>query len=240
MCGRFVSATPPDRLAAHFGAERVSAGEPGPDYNVTPRSPVPTVRVDGGRRLLERARWGLVPPWAPSVAVGDRLINARSETAPDRPAFREAFAHRRCLVPADAFYEWRAGPGRRKQPVAVRRRDGRPMAFAGLWEVWHDPGDPSGGVVRSCTILTTTPNALLAPVHDRMPVLLGEEGWDAWLDPSSDPGGLRALLVPAPDDLLEAFPVRTLVNDPRRNGPELLEPAEPVAMDELPLEIPPR
>jgi putative SOS response-associated peptidase YedK len=226
VCGRFVQSSPPALLADRFAVDEVVLDEsPEPDWNVTPRAVVPTVvQRDPDRRTLEGMRWGLVPSWAESPAVGDRLINARVESVTDKPAFQRAFRRRRCLIPADGFYEWQEVPGRRrKQPVFIRRRDGEPMAFAGLYEVWRaDEDDPW---LVTCTIITTPANALVAPVHDRMPALLPEPVWAEWLDRANeDVDALASVLVPAPDDELELWPVRPLVSDPANNGPELIEP----------------
>ncbi|GIU88689.1 MAG: DUF159 family protein [Acidimicrobiia bacterium] len=227
MCGRYVAVSSPQVLAERFRVEEVRIGEREPDYNVTPRAEVPVVAVSRGHRTLDVVRWGLVPSWAKDPSIGDRLINARAEGIATKPAYRRAFARRRCIVPADGFYEWARVPGaKRKQPYFIRRRDGEPLAFAGLWEVWHDPalGDDAPRI-RSCVIVTTGANEKLAPVHDRMPVVLPEDAWDRWLDPEfHDVDALRALLVPAPPDDFELWPVSTRVNSPRNNGPDLLAP----------------
>ena len=238
MCGRFVQATPPSVLAEHFAVDEVAVEEHAPDYNVTPREVVPVVRVRAadGARVLSSLRWGLVPSWAKDPGIGDRLVNARAETLATTPSFRRAFAKRRCLVPADGFYEWRpgtaAGAGKpRKQPYFIRRRDGEPLALAGLWEVWRNPevadDDAPDAWLRTFVIVTTGANAVLAPIHDRMPVLLAPDAWDEWLDPQgADPAALARLLVPAPDDVLEAYPVGTRVNRPGANDPDLVRQVE--------------
>ncbi len=234
MCGRFVQASPPAVLADRFAVDEIAiADQPAPDYNVTPRAEVPAVvQRAAGHRTLELMRWGLVPSWADSPAVGDRLINARAETLLDKPAFAQAFRRRRCIIPADGFYEWQARPGRRrKQPMFVHRRDGEPMAFAGLWEVWRERADDPWLV--TCTVITTDANSLMAPIHDRMPALLPRDVWDEWLDRErADVDALGALLGPAPDDDLEVWRVRPLVSDPRHNGPELVEPVPPDEPDD--------
>jgi putative SOS response-associated peptidase YedK len=216
-------------LAERFHVDEVRIPELEQRFNVTPRSAVPIVAVSRERRTLDVVRWGLVPSWAKDLSIGDRLINARAESIATKPAYKRAFARRRCIIPADGFYEWRAVAGRKqKQPYFIFRRDREPLAFAGLWEVWHDPDDPDAERVRSCVIVTTRANRLLEPVHDRMPVVLPEESWDSWLDPANhDTDALVALLVPAPDDLLDLYAVRTLVNRPANDGRELLEPAPP-------------
>lgn len=229
MCGRYVQASAPDVLAGQFGVDEILLEDaPPPDYNVAPREAVLTVvQREPGRRTLEQMRWGLVPSWAEDPSLGDRMINARSESVRTAPAFQRAFRRRRCLMPADGFYEWQEVPRRRrKQPVFVRRRDGVPMAFAALWEVWR-PGEDADWLV-TCALVTTRANTLMAPVHDRMPVLLPARAWSDWLDREQDDlDALEALLVPAPDEELELWPVRTLVSDVRNNGPELIEPAPP-------------
>ena len=228
MCGRYVSVSSPTILAERFHVEEVRAGETEANYNVTPRAEVPVVAESRGRRVLDVVRWGLVPSWAKSVSVGDRMINARAERLVTSNAFKRAFERRRCIVPADGFYEWQAVTGKKqKQPWFIRRRDGEPLAFAGLWEIWHDPGlGDDAPRIRSCTIITTEPNDLLRDVHDRMPVILPETAWDTWLDAENhDVQALGQLLVPAASDELERWPVTTLVNKPDRNGPELLDAA---------------
>ncbi|HEX9506381.1 MAG TPA: SOS response-associated peptidase, partial [Acidimicrobiia bacterium] len=200
MCGRFVSVSSPQLLVAHFGVEESTVGEREPDYNVTPRARVPIVRERRRRgepqttRVLSMVRWGLVPSWAENPSIGDQLINARAESVAEKAAFKTAFRRRRCIVPADAFYEWRparAGASSRRpprQPFLVHRRDGEPLAFAGLWEIWRDPAvtndDEPEAWLRTCTIVTTRANSSLVPIHERMPVVLHEDVWDAWLDPA--------------------------------------------------------
>lgn len=229
MCGRFVQASSPALLLEHFGIDEDHAATVPPDYNVTPRREVAVV-VEGsdGRRVLERMRWGLVPSWAKEVAIGDRLINARGETVAEKPSFRRAFAARRCIVPADGFYEWMVAPGRRtKQPVYIHGNTGLPLALAGLWESWHDPTVVDAPALRTCTIITTAANRTLEPVHDRMPVILAEDAWSVWLDPDADREALTPLLAPAPEDAVVFHEVTTAVNSPRNNDASLLDPAPP-------------
>ncbi len=240
MCGRFTITSPTNRIVTHFEVDDVddSVGSDGPDWNVAPRRAVLAVRDHDDRRVLSRLRWGLVPAWAKDPAMGDRMINARSETLAEKPAFRRAFARKRCLVPADGFYEWAAAPGpdgkTRKQPYFIHRRDDEPLALAGLWETWKVPGDAAvagspDGWLRTCTIVTTDANATLAPVHHRMPVVLERPAWDEWLDPDvDDVGSLQRLLRPAPDDRLVLHAVSTRVNSARNHGPDLIEPVEAV------------
>lgn len=226
MCGRFVSASPPQVLSSHFRVDDVELERVDPDYNVAARAEIPVVRERKDRRVLERARWGLVPSWADDLSAGDRMINARAESLMTRLSFRNAFVKRRCIVPADGFYEWKAVPGRRrKQPVYVFGPDGAPLALAGLWEAWRDGGEPDAPWIVSCVIVTTGANARLARVHDRMPAILPETAWDAWLDPTNgDTAALRRLLVPAPDEAIDLRVVGAAVNRPGNSGPELIEP----------------
>jgi len=228
VCGRYVQASSPELLAERFGVDDVQVKEHAPAYNVAPRAEVPAVRRRKDRTVLSRLRWGLVPSWAKDPKIGDRLINARAESLAAKPAYRTAFAKRRCLIPADGFYEWQARPGqKRKQPMFVHRRDGEPMAFAGLWEAWRDPEQgEDADWLRTCAIVTTTANDLLAPIHDRMPVILPESAWDTWLDPDPDSRALQSLLVPAPAELVVAYPVSPLVNSAKHDGPELVQPFE--------------
>jgi putative SOS response-associated peptidase YedK len=229
VCGRYVSVSSPALLAErlHVDEVRVDDADASPDYNVTPRAEVPIVaETKEHRRVLDRVRWGLVPSWAKDLSVGDRLINARSEALASKPAYRRAFERHRCLMPADGFYEWRALPGRKqKQPYFIARADREPMVFAGLYENWRDRSDPDAPWVRSCAIVTTDANEKLAPIHDRMPVVLPESAWSEWLDAANrDTERLARLLVPAPSADFICYPVSTLVNKPGNQGPELLEP----------------
>ncbi len=251
MCGRFVAVSSPALLAERFDVDEVAVTDDEPHYNVAPRAIVAVVRertAEGPHRVLSPVRWGLVPSWAKDPSIGDRQINARAESLTSKPAFRRAFERRRCIVPADGFYEWEKieVPGSkrvRKQPYFVHRRDGEPMAFAGLWEVWKVPegterpdGTDADGWLRTCTIVTTRANDLLAPLHDRMPVMLPEPTWDVWLDRDvrAVVDELQSFLVPAPDDWLDVYPVSTLVSRADNDGPELvrrIELADPGAGD---------
>jgi putative SOS response-associated peptidase YedK len=235
MCGRVVSVSSPDVLAAALRVEEMRIEEPLPErYNVAPSLPLYAVATRRARhggaptRQLGSLRWGLVPSWATDPKVGGRLTNARAETVSSKPAFRDAFARRRAIIPVDAFYEWRrhggAEGGATKQPYAIRRRDVGFMAFAGLWEVWRDPAAPDSPLLRTCAIVTTRANDLMAPIHDRMPAILPADAWDTWLDLSTDEKVLASLLRPCPDDWLEAWPVSTLVNHAAVDNPGLLEP----------------
>jgi putative SOS response-associated peptidase YedK len=218
MCGRYMLTTPVDALRQMFlFSERPNLA---PRYNIAPTQDVPIVRRtrDGGARELIMVRWGLVPYWADDPKIGNRLINARAETVMRTAAFREAYQRRRCLVPADGFFEWQK-IGRTRQPLLVRRKDQAPFAFAGLWERSPQPG---GGVLRSSTIITCPANQLVAPVHDRMPVILAPEDFERWLDPGQDQG--HELLKPYPAPLLEAFAVSARANSPNNDDPECIAP----------------
>jgi putative SOS response-associated peptidase YedK len=226
MCGRFVSASPPDELAQYFDAV-LSESLLEPSYNVAPTNDVYAVLDDGGVRRVDAFHWGLVPVWAKDPKVGSRMINARAETLASKGAFKPAYRRRRCLIPADGFYEWKRLGGKRKQPYYIHRTDGEPLAFAGLWEVWRGP-DKQGDALRSCTIVTTQANETMAPLHDRMPVILPRSAWEAWLDPANDDiDTLGKLLVPAPPTLLTTYPVSTQVNSVRNKGAELLDRVDP-------------
>lgn len=222
MCGRFTLFEPNESLAGIFG---VSAAQlPGPRYNVAPSQPVAVVRISPGaerRRELVMLRWGLVPSWAKDPSIGDRWINARGETVPEKPAFRGAWKSRRCLVPANGFYEWQRRNGK-KQPWYVRMRDGSPFAIAGLWERREDP---SGGALETCALITTEANALLATIHGRMPVILAPADFDRWLSsPAEEASRLRSLLRPYPAGEMEAFEIGLRVNNPGNDAPDLIEP----------------
>ena len=226
MCGRYVSVSSPALLVERFGVDEIRTPQLEPSYNVAPRADVPVVAERHGERVLDVVRWGLVPSWAKDRSIGDRLINARGETLTTSNAFKRAFERRRCIVPADGFYEWQALEGKRtKQPWFFRRRDGEPLAFAGLWEIWHDRAEGDDAPrLRTCTIITTTPNELLAPIHNRMPAVLAEHAWDTWLSVENrDTASLSRLIAPMPEGELEAWTVSTLVNKADNNGPELLD-----------------
>jgi putative SOS response-associated peptidase YedK len=240
MCGRYIQVSSPTLLVEHFDVDEIAIPEaPEADYNVAPRKEVMTIvqrgldapetAAAGGTRVLEQMRWGLVPSWAENVKIGDRLINARAESLTEKSAFKTAFRKRRCIIPADGFYEWERVAGRKqKQPMFIHRRDGEPIAFAGLWEVWKDRDEPDAAWLLSCAIVTTRANATLAPVHDRMPVILPEDSWDRWLDVRiNERATLDPLLDPAPDELIEMWPVSTMVNSADNNGPELVDRVEP-------------
>jgi putative SOS response-associated peptidase YedK len=220
MCGRYTLTVDAAVLAELFELEPLT--ELTPRYNISPTQIVPIVRAEAtGRREWATVRWGLIPSWAKDAGIASRLINARAETAADKPSFRSAMKRRRCLVPADGFYEWTA-TNDGKQPHHIRFRDRRPFAFAGLWESWA----PSGAEpVESCTILTTEANDLIAPLHERMPVILPTTRFDGWLASGGlDPDVAETMFLPHPAEGLEAVPVSTLVNSPRNDSPRCLAP----------------
>jgi putative SOS response-associated peptidase YedK len=224
VCGRFTQERPASELAEIFGAEPL-VDDPGGHYNVAPTDEANVVVQREDRRAVTAYHWGLIPHWAAEAKVGSRMFNARAETLTTSPAFRDPFRRKRCLVPVDSFYEWKR-EGTIRQPYRVVQRDGRPLALAGLWSGWRDPATET--VRRTFTIITTTPNAALADLHDRMPVVIGEEAWDRWLAPNpADLGELLGLLAPAEDVDLRVYAVERLVNDVRRDGPELIAPLAP-------------
>ena len=256
MCGRYSSTRSSEDLAAEFDVDEILGELPGPDYNVAPTVAVPAVlerRVrDTGSvvRRLSPLVWGLVPSWASEAKGGARLINARLETVAEKPAFRRAFAARRCLLPADGFYEWYlpagvpSGRGKvRKQPFFIHRRDGGLLVMAGIYEIWRDPakdrGDESAWL-RTCSVITTKSSDALGHIHDRMPMVIRREAYDAWLDPSlTDPVKALELLAVTDADALEAYAVSTAVNSVQNNDPSLVEPLaeerapEPETQDRL-------
>jgi putative SOS response-associated peptidase YedK len=222
MCGRFTITFTPDDIREFFGLPEV----PGFDnrYNVAPSQDVPAIRVEEGKRRLVFLHWGLIPFWADDPKIGYRTINARSESVHKAPAFRAALRRRRCILPAGGFFEW-LKKGKEKQPYYIYRRDGRPMAFAGLWDHWEgkDKGEPK--TIESCTIITTTSNDLVGKLHNRMPVILEEKDFDLWLDPEvKEVPSLRELLRPSPSDILRMHPVSSYVNKPQNEGEECVEP----------------
>ncbi len=233
MCGRFVAATPPDQLARYFGAGLAETLLP-ENYNVAPTTDIYAV-VDGPNgRELAVFHWGLVPVWAKDIKIGNRMINARAETVATSNAFKHALKKKRCIIPVDGFYEWKATPGeKRKQPYFIHRLDGEPLAFVGLWETWRGPDRQAEQTLYSSTIITTTANETMSPIHDRMPVILPASKWDEWLDPKNDDiASLQGLLVPAPGHLLTMHPVSTDVNNVRNKGSHLIDPADPIDLSE--------
>jgi putative SOS response-associated peptidase YedK len=228
MCGRFIQERSHTELAGIFEAEALT-DDPGGRFNVAPTDPASIVVERDGRRALTTYRWGLVPHWAADPSTAARHINARAETLATSHAFRDSFARRRCIVPADGFYEWRRLADRR-QPFVIHRTDNGSLALAGLWSGWRDPS--TGEVRRTFAIVTTEANEAVAPLHDRMPVVLPREAWATWLDSRAasrpaDLGELQALLQPAPTEWLEVFAVQPLVNNVRNDGPELIRRLDP-------------
>jgi putative SOS response-associated peptidase YedK len=219
VCGRYVSTTPPDVLAAQFGVDEIVGEDVArPRWNVAPTDPVPAVsQTSQGVRRLGTLRWGLLPSFVPDPSGAAKRINARAETVATSPAFRGAYLRRRCILPADGFYEW----DRDKQPWFITRADGLPLAMAGIWESWHGP---EALVIRTCAVITTAANPLVSAVHARMPVILDRDAYEPWLDRGRPGSELADLLRPAPDDLLVRYAVTTRVNSVRNDGPELLEP----------------
>ncbi len=223
MCGRFASITPPEAMRRMFDTRNLVPNFPA-RFNLAPTQDVLAVRFnpETRERSLDPLRWGLIPHWAKDQSIGAKRINARAEGIADKPSFRDAFRRRRCIIPADAFYEWKAGT-KPKRPYAIRRADGQMLALAGLWESWKSP---DGQWVRTCTIITTEANALVGQLHDRMPVILPPEDHGLWLgeEPATSEE-LKALLMPFPADLMEAYPVGFEVSKVSSEGPGLLEPA---------------
>jgi putative SOS response-associated peptidase YedK len=201
-----------------------------PSFNVAPTNDVYVVLESGGVRRLDAFRWGLIPFWAKDAKVGQKMINARAEGLATKNAYRNAFKKKRCIIPADGFFEWKKVPGQKaKQPMFIHRTDDEPFAFAGLWELWRPPDatDDDEAIIRSCTIITGEPNEKIAEIHDRMPVMLPPSAWEEWLDPDNDDvETLGKLLVPAPAELVTFHPVSTAVNNVRQKGHELIEPVE--------------
>jgi len=224
MCGRYLLRTALEELARLFGfIERPNLA---PHYNIAPTHQVPVIRQrrePAGQRSIAALRWGLVLPWAENPKAGAPLINARAETLVEKPAFSGALQKRRCLVPADGYYQWRDGDAS-KQPHLIARRDHAPFAFAGLWERWGPRRDPAAAL-DSFTIITTQANDFLTPFHHRMPVVLTPECYASWLNPDADLSTAQALLAPARNYLLEAVPLARAVNSVRADGPEVLQPA---------------
>ena len=220
MCGRFTLRTPADLVAEVFRLSTLP--ELSPHYNIAPTQQVAVVRHDPVRadRELGFMKWGLVPSWADDPSIGNRLINARSETAASKASFRQAFKQRRCLVIADGFFEWRKG-GRIKEPYYISMKDDRPFGFAGLWEHW----EREGRAIDSCTILTTDANELMQPIHDRMPAIISPESYDLWLNPEvHEVAQLQPLLHPCDPAAMQAIPVSTLVNNVRNESAMCVEP----------------
>jgi putative SOS response-associated peptidase YedK len=227
MCGRYTITSAPEAIRALFRYPE----QPNfpPRYNVAPTQPIPIVRLVEGKRQFALVRWGLLPSWVKDPKTFALLINARGESVVDKPAFRAAMKRRRCLIPADGFYEWKAVAGR-KVPYFVRLKSGAPMAFAGLWECWTGP---NGEELETAAIVTTDANRMLSAVHSRMPVIVPPEAFDLWLDCANvDATTASALIAPAPENQLEAYEVSTAVNRTANDNPKLVEPVTAVAQPE--------
>ena len=220
MCGRFTLTADPKKLAEAF-AEFKPPPEISPRYNIAPSQPVAGV-ANNGQHQVEFFKWGLVPSWAKDPAIGNRMINARGETLAEKPSFKLAYRRRRCLILADGFYEWRRNPDKSKTPMYVQLESREPFALAGLWESWHSPADDT---ILSCTIITTQPNEFMANIHNRMPVILPRHSFSRWLEPAEQrPDQLDDLLVPYPAAEMTAYPVSTVVNNPRNDTPDCITP----------------
>ena len=222
MCGRFTLTVDTAELQDTFPQFNFPA-ESRPRFNIAPTQPV-LVLPNDGTDTADYFTWGLIPSWAKDPTIGSRLINARAETLAEKPSFRGGYKYHRCLVFADGFYEWKTLPGTKtKVPHFIRLVSGKPMTFAGLWDEWHSP---DGSQIKSCTIITTEPNELMATLHNRMPVILPDSAYGQWLDPApADAQGLQPLLAPYPAAKMSAYPVSTLVNSPANDRAELLAPA---------------
>ena len=219
MCGRFALVATGEEVAEHYQLSEVPFVVP--RYNVAPTQPVAAVRLGrGGEREFTFFQWGLIPSWAKDPSIGSRMINARAETAAEKPAYRAAFKRRRCLLPSTGFYEWHQLEGR-KQPMYIHPTDDKIMSLAGLWEIWHDP---EGGLLETCTILTTTPNSLMESIHNRMPVVLNPRDYNAWLNPETATDQLQHLLRPYDEGRLAAYPVSTAVNRPQNDDETCIAP----------------
>jgi len=224
MCGRFTLRTPLTVLSQQFLFELGPATEMAavrPRYNIAPTQTIATVRRHdaGSPRTLAWMHWGLIPSWAKDAKMAASMINARGETVAEKPAFRTAFARRRCLILSDGFFEWKK-VGKQKQPYYFRMHDQQPFAFAGLWESWRGPSGSAGPPLESCTIITTTANELCRPLHDRMPVILEACDYDRWLDPASAKDDVLALVQPFPAAAMKSEPVNPRVNSVRNDDPE--------------------
>jgi putative SOS response-associated peptidase YedK len=228
MCGRFVRQKEIDAIVSEFGVQQVSC-DLKPSYNIAPTQQVAVIIQDGVKQLIA-VRWGLVPYWAETLAIGNKFINARAETINKKAAFKESFQKRRCLVIADGFYEWQKD-GKTRQPILIRLKSGACFGFAGLYESWISP---TGEKIRTCTIITTEPNEIMAPIHDRMPAIIARDNEARWLDSDCQyPYHLLQLLRPYPAEQMETCFVSSLVNSPSNDSPECTAPADPVPQQSL-------
>jgi putative SOS response-associated peptidase YedK len=219
MCGRYALYGPSPRYRDHF---ETAAWPDFPDrFNIAPSSWVPVIRqAPDGRRSADLLRWGLVPNWSKDPALGAKLNNARGETVAEKPSFRAAYRHRRCIVPAAGYFEWQEVPGEKKQPWYIHLKSDEPMALGGLWESWTNP---DGEIIRTFCVVTVGPNAVMAPIHERMPVLLQKADWPAWLSPEADMARIVAMVCPAPAETVEAWRVSRRVSNAREESPELIQ-----------------
>jgi putative SOS response-associated peptidase YedK len=222
MCGRFTLTADPQQIQIAFPGLTIPTQTINPRYNIAPTQPIAVIPNDGKNRL-DYYIWGLIPSWAKDPSIGSRMINARAETLAEKPSFRNAFRRRRCLILADGFYEWQQQPGKKtKQPMYIRLKNEGVFAFGGLWEIWNAP---DGSTILSATIITTEPNELVRPIHNRMPLILPEAHYDLWLSPEErKPEDLQPALRPFPSDEMAAYPVSTQVNSPAYDEPALIEP----------------
>lgn len=229
MCGRFSLTVPAKFFSRTFTLPDVP--EIQPDYNISPGMDIWAVRnsLESQQPAVGRLRWGLIPSWASDPKIGNKLINARSETVSDKPAFRDAYRNRRCLIPADGFFEWKRN-GKLRTPYYIRRKRQQPFAMAGLWERWLGP---NGIQLDSCTILTTNPNSLMQPLHDRMPVILDETNMTRWLETPLSDSEIQELITPYPSSQMEAYPVSDWVNSPKNNDPACLLRVQVLEQEEL-------
>lgn len=221
MCGRFTLTADTEQLQRAF-PDYTFPPQSAPRFNIAPTQPILAV-VNDGRNTADFFVWGLIPSWAKDPEIGNRLINARGETLAEKPSFRGSYKYKRCLIFADGFYEWKTETGTKvKTPYFIRLESGLPFAFAGLWDEWNSP---DGSQIKSATIITTEPNALMAHLHDRMPVILPPYAYTQWIDPEPQkPGGLQQLLTPFVAERMTAHPVSTLVNSPANDLPEVIQP----------------
>lgn len=227
MCGRYVLKTPAAALVSAFGLD--ACADFPPRYNIPPGTDIPVIRhAPEGKRVLHLLRWGLIPHWAKDASIGARLNNARAESLAAKPSFRDAFHRRRCLIPADGFYEWKR-EDKIKQPYYISLKSGQPLAMGGLWESWRAP---DGSIVRSCAIITTAANALMAPIHDRMPVIVAPEHWQDWLTAPAQ--AVTAWLAPPPAAPMQAWPVSRRVSKAADDDAGLIEPLAPSAQAPMP------
>ena len=225
MCGRFTNKAKPEQIEKEFKVGRINPDIFEPRYNIAPTQSIPAVLESGGERIVESLRWGLIPSWAKDDSFAGKLINARAESLAEKPSFRNAFSHRRCIIPASGFFEWAKTTGGAKQPFYFYLKDKEVFGFAGLFEEWTDK--ETGEVLETCAIITTEANEILEPVHDRMPVILKPEFYDQWLDSKeSNTDELEKMLVSYPAEEMAAYPVSRAVNSLMSDSPELIEKSD--------------